>query len=483
MHRQRRHRRQRGGDGPRLERQQEIERDAAAEHHRQPEKPALLLGFEVASEEPQERQLPRRRTWRQPGDVQGPRLDSAHLRHRTHPAAAPAARGRRYSGARPAYGAHRRQAPSLSQVSARPWPSSSCAGCDAHPDHLRLEIAAALTYVGNGMEAHTRRRRAELGGRVDSREAWAIAIATLLMPSISFGATLHRDRCAEADRGRSRRLPLDPRGGGFAGHDRHRRRRPRHGVARRSHRRQADGDRRCPHDMRRSRPRIGRSGLAALRWARASRRVARQRRHQRPALRLYHPLVRASPRHRAGPDRQRPVRGRRHVAIPVRARDRRLRLAADHDGLRRAGGAPDRADRRPGPEPAPSTPDIKSTSGSARTARQGARPAAQWRVCPARGRVLPVLRADGHAERAHHRAVRRSRHRGDDRRAHAVGAADVRLHQSSVLGLAVGSHRRPHDPAVRVAGSGARRSSPSSSRRTRPGCTRSLPPSVSASAG
>ncbi len=114
MHRQRRRRRQRGGDGPRLERQQEIERDAAAEHHRQPEKPAVLLGFEVASEEPQERQLPRRRTWRQPGDAQGPRLDSAHLRHRTHPAAAPAARGRRYSGARPAYGAHRRQAPSHS---------------------------------------------------------------------------------------------------------------------------------------------------------------------------------------------------------------------------------------------------------------------------------------------------------------------------------------------------------------------------------
>jgi MFS family permease len=39
------------------------------------------------------------------------------------------------------------------------------------------------------MEAHASAGERKLGGRVDSREAWLIAIATLIVPSISFGAT------------------------------------------------------------------------------------------------------------------------------------------------------------------------------------------------------------------------------------------------------------------------------------------------------
>ena len=65
---------------------------------------------------------------------------------------------------------------------------SARAGPNVTPANLRLELVAPLTYVGGGMEAHIRRRRAELGGRTDSREAWLIAIATLTTTSISFGA-------------------------------------------------------------------------------------------------------------------------------------------------------------------------------------------------------------------------------------------------------------------------------------------------------
>ena len=160
---------------------------------------------------------------------------------------------------------------------------------------------------------------------------------------------LRRHRCAQAYCSRSRRLSLDPRGRRLAGHARHGRRRPRHGLACRAHRRQAHGDVRCRHDVRRPVPLVGRGGLAALRGARTSCRVSRQWRHQRTALCLHHPLVRASPRHRARPDRERAIRGRRRLAVAVRARDRRLRLAADHGGLRGAGGCADRAARRPGP--------------------------------------------------------------------------------------------------------------------------------------
>src|SRR3954452_15059642 len=87
---------------------------------------------------------------------------------------------RRAGGAIQALDQHTERIGDKRQVAARPWPRGSCAGFDAHPGHVRLEIAATLTYVGNVMEAHTRRRRAELGGRVDSKEAWAIAISTLL---------------------------------------------------------------------------------------------------------------------------------------------------------------------------------------------------------------------------------------------------------------------------------------------------------------
>ena len=57
VHGQRRHHRQQRRERPRLGGQQEIEGDASAEHHRQPQEPALLLGFEVAGE-PGERQPP-----------------------------------------------------------------------------------------------------------------------------------------------------------------------------------------------------------------------------------------------------------------------------------------------------------------------------------------------------------------------------------------------------------------------------------------
>jgi hypothetical protein len=59
---------------------------------------------------------------------------------------------------------------------------------DAHRDNLRLELVASLPYVGNGMEAHTDAGERKLGGQIDSRQAWLIAMAVLLMPSISFGA-------------------------------------------------------------------------------------------------------------------------------------------------------------------------------------------------------------------------------------------------------------------------------------------------------
>jgi MFS family permease len=63
----------------------------------------------------------------------------------------------------------------------------AAARANVHPRNLRLELVAPLTYVGSGMEAHASAGERKLGGQIDSRQAWLIAIAVLVMPSISFG--------------------------------------------------------------------------------------------------------------------------------------------------------------------------------------------------------------------------------------------------------------------------------------------------------
>ena len=259
------------------------------------------------------------------------------------------------------------------------------------------------------MEAHASAGERKLGGRVDSREAWLIAIATLVVPSISFGApyiVIVALKPIAADLGGYRSIPaaaaslamLGTGVGGLAMGWLAERIGTRLTVMMGAVMMCAGLD-----------PLVGWRGVAALPGPRTSRRVPRQRRHQRTALCLHHPLVRASPRHRARPDRERAIRGRRRLAVAVRARDRSLRLAADDGGLRRAGGCADRAARRPGPEAAAGVSRRQDRIRVASAARQSARSSAQHRFRAARRRVVPVLRADGHADGAPDRAVRRSR--------------------------------------------------------------------------
>ena len=115
-----------------------------------------------------------------------------------------------------------------------------------------------------------------------------------------------------------------------------------------------------------------------------------------------------APRHGAGADRQRAVRGRRQLAAAVRARDRRLRLAPDHARLRLVVAA--WWCRSP------------SCSCGRRRRRAKAGGAAHQRAQVGKvlglppnvafallaGAVVPVLRADGDAVLASDRAVRRS---------------------------------------------------------------------------
>ena len=109
MHSQRRHRGQQRDEQRRLGGKQEIEGDAGAEQHRQPQEPALLLGLELAGEGGEERQA----TWTLQGEAAGiaqPRFCSADLRHRACPSPQASRCGRaRSSGGRPAHGSHGRQ--------------------------------------------------------------------------------------------------------------------------------------------------------------------------------------------------------------------------------------------------------------------------------------------------------------------------------------------------------------------------------------
>ena len=73
----RQHRRPASG----LDRQQEVERDAGAEQHRQPQEPALLLGLEAAGDRAKERQC-RRIAREYAARSQRRRSGSPHLRHR-----------------------------------------------------------------------------------------------------------------------------------------------------------------------------------------------------------------------------------------------------------------------------------------------------------------------------------------------------------------------------------------------------------------
>ena len=114
---------------------------------------------------------------------------------------------------------------------------AALAGCAPRPYHLRIDDG------GLGRD---------LNDRIDSREAWHITVAALDHCLGSAWRPLHRDRCAEIGGRRSRRLSLDPLGGGLARHARHRHRRPRHGLARRAGGRQIRRHLRRPHGGRRT---------------------------------------------------------------------------------------------------------------------------------------------------------------------------------------------------------------------------------------
>ena len=83
--------RQQGRQQSRLARQQEVEGDAAAEHHRQPQEPLLPLGLEAAGERAENgpcRSTPRHYAARS----QRRRSGSPHPRHRVHPSPAATSR-------------------------------------------------------------------------------------------------------------------------------------------------------------------------------------------------------------------------------------------------------------------------------------------------------------------------------------------------------------------------------------------------------
>ena len=176
----------------------------------------------------------------------------------------------------------------------------------------------------------------------------------------------HRGR-AQGYRRRGRRRALDTGAREFAGLARLRHRRHPDGPHRRPRRHALDrdlwraDDRPWPRDL------DARSALAAVDRAWAVHRPDRARRHQCAPVHLCQPLVRPQARLGAGADFERQLSRRRGVAAGVRARHRRLWLAADHalvcarrDRRHRAAGrdlfsAPARRDSSPRPRPAPAS--------------------------------------------------------------------------------------------------------------------------------
>ena len=174
--------------------------------------------------------------------------------------------------------------------------------------------------------------------------------------------------------------------------------------------------------------------------------AAGQCRPQRAAVRLCQPLVRPPPRLRARADLERRLSRGLHLADHLRALDRILRLALDHDRLCRAAARRHRAARHCLPAPAARAASVNRPAIAKGQTREGVRLERQCRVRHAGAGGVPVLRHHVDAAAASGRVLQRSRHFDNPRRHHAVGAARHGILQPAGLGLAVGPPGRPARP-------------------------------------
>ena len=194
-----------------------------------------------------------------------------------------------------------------------------------------------------------------------------------------------------------------------------------------------------------------RPALAAVDRARAVHRPDRPRRHQRADVHLCQPLVRPPARLGAGADLERQLSRRRAVAAGVRARHRRLRLAADRccgtRWLEIVVIVPLAAIyfRHPPEVIHPAAPQ----AGAREPARVLGWPPNLVFAHDVRRRGA-VLHPDGDAAGPSGRLLQRSRHQPLGRRADAVGAARHRVPQPADLGRDLRPHRRAVDRADRL---------------------------------
>ena len=206
---------------------------------------------------------------------------------------------------------------------------------------------ALLALPGTGLTTQSSETRS-----IETRASWVVAgdFACPARPVVRRTVD-HRGR-TEGDRRRNGRRTFSAGAGELTRLVRLGGRRHSDGPHRRPFRHPLDRDLRRRDDLHRAADLDRWRAVAALCRPRPVHGLAGQRRPQRAALCLCQPLVRPAPRFGARPDLERRLSRGLRVADDLRARHRQLRLALDHDRLRRVPGRADRAARSVFPPPA-----------------------------------------------------------------------------------------------------------------------------------